>query len=170
MKMPVRGGVLLALDAGVWESGWAVFSEKSLELTGVIRAGPRRRSDTHGRIRVLVESLDKLIDLWRPAEVVHSLPSGIRWRAPSLELLDFSLAAWAKKHELALHGYTAQEVRSAIAGHPNTSRDELGYAVMLRLGLIGQAKSTHEWEAVAVGYYHIRRRPAGASRLAGSGV
>ena len=53
--------------------------------------------------------------------------------------------------------YTAQEVRAAVAGHPNASRDQLGYAIMLLLGLIGQGRSTHEWEAIAVGHYHLTR-------------
>ena len=45
----------------------------------------------------------------------------------------------------------------AIAGHPNASRDQLGYATMLLLGLIGLGRSTHEWEAIAVGHYHQTR-------------
>ena len=28
---------------------------------------------------------------------------------------------------------------------------------MLLLGLIGQGRSTHEWEAIAVGHYHLTR-------------
>ncbi len=56
-----------------------------------------------------------------------------------------------------MHAYTAQEVRGFVTGHPNASRDQLAYAVMARLGLIGQAKNTHEWEAIAVGQYHLSR-------------
>jgi len=28
---------------------------------------------------------------------------------------------------------------------------------MLILGLIGQGRSTHEWEAIAVGHFHLTR-------------
>ena len=59
--------------------------------------------------------------------------------------------------------YTSQEVREAMTGHPNASRDQLAYAVMVSLGLIGQAKTTHEWEALAVGYYHLTRGAAAAT-------
>ena len=59
---------------------------------------------------------------------------------------------------LTQFSYTAQEVRSAVAGHPHASRDQLGYAIMLLLGLIGQGRSTHEWEAIAVGRYHLNRK------------
>ena len=59
--------------------------------------------------------------------------------------------------------YTSQEVREAMTGHPNASRDQLAYAVMVSLGLIGQAKTTHEWEALAVGQYHLTRGAAAAT-------
>lgn len=45
---------------------------------------------------------------------------------------------------MGLTAYTAQEVRAAIARHPNASKDQLGYAIMLKLGLIGQGRTTHE--------------------------
>ena len=54
--------------------------------------------------------------------------------------------------------YTIQEVRAAVAGQPNASRDALCYAVMRRMGLIGQSRATAEWEAIAVGYYHLALR------------
>ena len=76
---------------------------------------------------------------------------------PALDLLEAALADWSRRHRLCLYSYTAQEVRSAIAGHPNVSRDQLAYEVMVRLGLIGESKTTHEWEALAVGHYHLSR-------------
>ena len=74
---------------------------------------------------------------------------------PALDLLIASLATWSSERALPQFSYTAQEVKTAIAGHPNASRDQLGYAIMLLLGLIGQGRSTHEWEAIAVGQYHL---------------
>ena len=65
------------------------------------------------------------------------------------------IGTWSSERGLPQFSYTAQEVRTAIAGHPNASRDQLGYAIMLLLGLIGQGRSTHEWEAIAVGHYHL---------------
>ena len=45
---------------------------------------------------------------------------------------------------MGLTAYTAQEAGDAIARHPNTSKDQLGYAIMLKLGLNGQGRATHE--------------------------
>ena len=82
-------------------------------------------------------------------------PSGINWPVPALDLLVLSLARWSTERCLPQFSYTTQVVRTAIAGHPNASRDQLGYAIMLLLGLVGQGRSTHEWEAIAVGHYHL---------------
>ena len=134
-----------------------MFVAQEPRATGVIGAKAKRRMDAEARIMQLVGCLDGLVQEWRPAAVVHSLPSGIHWRVPALDLLNNALLQWSERHHLPLHPYTAQEVREAVAGHPNASRDQLGYAVMERLGLIGQDKTTHEWEALAVGHYHLSR-------------
>ena len=152
---------LLALDAGVRETGWAVFwpapdrAAQAIPATGVIKAPSPRKSDVQTRVAHLVQCLDELVDEWAPAAVVHSRPSGIHWPVPSLELLERALAEWSHKHNPPLHAYTAQEVRSAIAGQTNASQDHLAFAVMERLGLIGLSKTAHEWEALAVGEFHL---------------
>jgi Holliday junction resolvasome RuvABC endonuclease subunit len=109
------------------------------------------------RVSHLLQSLDELTEKWNPKLVALCQPSGISWPVPALDLLLTSLAEWSAGRDLPQFSYTAQEVRTAIAGHPNASRDQLGYATMLLLGLIGQGRSTHEWEAIAVGHYHLTR-------------
>ena len=93
--------------------------------------------------------------------MAHSQPSGIHWPVPALELLDAALLEWARQHRLPMYGYSAQEVRISVTGHPNAPKDQLAYDVMVGLGLIGQAKTVHEWEAIAVGHYHLLRQSIG---------
>ncbi len=155
MKGNTDANVLLALDAGLGETGWAIIHRQRGIHSGLIQIPGRRRLDAASRISRLLLELDKLAVHWRPEAVAHSRPSGIHWPVPSLELLEASLVRWCREQGLPLHAYTAQEVRGSVTGHPNASRDQLAYAVMARLGLIGQAKSTHEWEAIAVGQYHL---------------
>ena len=102
-----------------------------------------------------------MVRLWNPQEVAHSKPSGIHWPVPSLELLAAALLRWSNGHRLPIFAYSAQEVRTALSGHPNASKEQLAYNVMVGLGLIGQAKTPHEWEAIAVGYYHLNGRCEG---------
>ena len=110
-----------------------------------------------GMLFILFAEKLSLVEQWRPGAVAHSQPSGIHWPVPALELLDAALIQWSNGHLLRLYAYTTQEVRVAITGHPNTSKDELAYEVIVSLGLIGQAKTAHEWEAIAAGHYHLSR-------------
>ena len=153
------GMTLLALDAGVRETGWAIFRDADMDSTGIIRLPRSRSLDAADRVSHLVRCLDGLVARWNPAVVAYGQPSGIRWPVPSLELLDAALVNWSARHLLPLYTYSAQEVRAAIARHSHVPQDQLAYAVMARLGLIGQSKTTHEWEALAVGYYHLCRWP-----------
>ena len=150
---------LLALDAGVRETGWAVFQPGRMNVTGVIKLSRSRSLDTAGRVAHLARCLDELVARWNPKAVAYGQPSGLRWPAPSLELLDQALTNWSARHRLPLYTYSAQEVRAAIARHSHVPPDQLAYAIMQRLGLIGESKSTHEWEALAIGYYHLCRWP-----------
>ena len=146
---------LLALDAGVRETGWAVIAPGAPPSTGVISSSARRRITAAERVRLLIEDLDRLVDQWTPGAVALSQPSGIHWQVPALELLDSELLKWSQRHRLPLHSYTAQEVRAMVAGNPNVPQDRLAYATMVKFGLIGHSKTTHEWEALAVGHYHL---------------
>lgn len=162
MSQTNKGEVLLALDAGVRETGWAVFKDRKIEATGLVKVSSRHSIDAADRVRHLVKCLDRLVEQWDPDSVACCQPTGIGWRVPALELLDAALADWSRRHWFGLYAYTAQEVRTAVAGHPNASRGDLGYAVMMRFGLIGESKTTHEWEAIAVGDYHFSRWPSGS--------
>ena len=162
MTPSIEGKTLLAIDAGVRETGWAIFQSERLDSTGVIAVAGRGRVKGAARVAHLTECLDDLLTQWQPGAVACCQPSGINWSIPSLELLNSALCRWAHQHSLRLYNYSTQEVRSAIAGHPNASRDQLGYAIMVLLGMIGQGKTTHEWEAVAAGHYHLSRHTADA--------
>ncbi len=115
------------------------------------------RVESEVRVSHLLQSLDELTEKWNPKLVALCQPSGINWPVPALDLLLTSLAEWSAGRDLPQFSYTVQEVRTAIAEPPNASRDQLGYATMLLLGLIGQGRSAHEWEAIAVGHYHLTR-------------
>ena len=135
---------LLALDAGVRETGWAVFRSahrdgaNRMDETGIISLPRSIKVDGAARVKHLVRCLDELVSRWNPANVAYGQPSGIRWPVPSLQLLDDALVNWSANHRLPLYTYSAQEVRTAIAGHSHVPQDQLAYAIMARLGLIGQ--------------------------------
>ncbi len=112
---------LLALDTGVRETGWAVFQDGQVVESGVAGLKSRRKVEPKVRISHLIASLSELADRWQPQAVAFSQPSGINWEVPALDLLVSSLAGWSSERGLKQHSYPAQEVRAAIAGHPNAS-------------------------------------------------
>ena len=148
--------MLLALDPGVRESGWAVFRGRAVAASGVIGLKTRQKMDPGLRIDHLLESLEVLNEQWRLSMAVQCRPE-MNWPAPAAEQLERRLAGWAEVQGISLTSYPTKEVRRAVTSNLNASTDQLGYAVMLQLGLIGQARSTREWGAIAVGHYHLTR-------------
>ena len=73
-------------------------------------------------------------------------------------MLSGALERWAQGHNLALNCYNLRDIRVAISGRANAAKDELAYGVMTRWGLLGEGKTTNEWNAIAVGDYHLRKQ------------
>ena len=90
--------------------------------------------------------------------MAHSRPSEIHWPVLALELLETALFDWCLRRGLPVYSYTTQKVYNAATDHPNSSKDELGYSVMVGLGLIGAEKNAQEWEAIVVGNYHMAKQ------------
>jgi Holliday junction resolvasome RuvABC endonuclease subunit len=172
-EVPQTSGVpgphaLLALYPGLRQTGWAVFAPRHdrrrddrqddppVAASGVIALKTRRKVEPTERIAYQLEALNGITAQWRPGCAVRSEAGGMNWRVPGRDQLEQALLGWTDSTGLPLIVYAAPEVRAAVAGQPNASKDALGYAVMLRLGLIGQSRATAEWEAIAVGYYHLQ--------------
>ncbi len=154
-----QGLVLLALDAASWITGWAVFRGEEVAATGVIGL-PRSKDGPFPpeRLAHLVGELDALSARWQPQEVVVSQPSGLRWQMPALDLVIEGLRDWGRRRQLPLQFYTDQEVRRAISGRERVTASQLAYDTMALLGVVGQPRTTREWEAIAAGYYHLANR------------
>ena len=148
-------GLLLALAPGLRQTGWAVLDGPTVARSGVVGLNSSRKMDPGDRIAHQLDALSSVVVRWPAVCAVRSKAGGINWRVPGLEQLDDALHIWTSDLGIPLLGYTTQEVRAAVAGQPNASREALCYAIMRRLGLIGQSRATAEWEAIAVGYYHL---------------
>ena len=157
MNVTAEVPALLALDAGIRETGWALFKNGEVIENGVTGLSTRRKVEPKVRISHLIESLNVLTNPWQPQIVTLCRPSGINWPVPALDLLVSSLAGCSTERELPQFSYTRL---GSTCGHRRASQrlpDQLGYATMLLLGLIVLGRSTHEWEAIAVGHYHQTR-------------
>ena len=149
---PYAQPVLLALDADTRETGWAIFVGHTLSDSGIIATAGRAGSGS------LLLALDELVERFAPDEVAWCQPTGLRWDVPALALLEIELARWARQAGRPLTPYPSATIRQGVAGHARASRQSLAFAAMTALGLVGADKSTHEWEAVAAGAYHLCQR------------
>ena len=150
---------LLALSAGARAIGWAVFAQRELEATGRIVLPSAKRRVPADSANHLALTLDDLAARWHPQSVACCQAAGVGAPTPGLKLLARSLACWQGRGRFSWDSYTVREVRTAVEGRANASRDALAHAVMMALGLIGHTKTTQEWEAIAVGVYHLQRHP-----------
>ena len=146
---------LLALYPGVRQTGWAVFAGHRVAASGTVGPGTPRQAGRAERISLQLETLSGVVAKWRPERAVRSTPGGLGRHSPGSAQLERAIDLWAEGLGLPLTSHPAQAVRSSIAGRPNSPRDALAHAVMLRLGLIGQSRSAAEWEAIAAGCFHL---------------
>ena len=161
---PIRKNLkLLALYPGLRQSGWALVEARStperlkvrIAAAGVAGLETRRKLQPCERASHLVQALESVCSKWQPHCLVRSVAGGVGGSNPGAMQLQDALCRWAEGTALPLVSYPATDVRSAIAGKSNAPRRALGFAIMHRFGLIGHDRSDPEWEAIAVGYYHL---------------
>ena len=141
-----------------------VHPKWQLTGTGVI-IGHRRpwRAELSARIKGIGAELDRLAEAWHPYEVACGKPSIMHLpnEREGVEMLSQAMEQWAQQHNLPLYCYPLREIRAVVLGRSNAASEELAYATMTRWGLLGEEKSTHEWNAIAVGDYHLGRQKIG---------
>ena len=142
----------------------AVHPKWQLTGTGVIIGHSRPwRAELSARIKGIEGELDRLAETWQPYEVACGKPSIMHLpnQREGLELLSRAMEEWAQQHNLPLYCYPLREIRAVVLGRANAASEVLAYATMTRWGLLGEEKSTHEWNAIAVGDYHLAQQKMG---------
>ena len=155
---------LMALYPRLRQTGWAILESGSrcdinaprVAASGVAPAKVSRKLDPSGHINAQLKALTAVTGRWHPECIVRSRAGGLAERSPGLRRLEAGLGQWAAELGLPSFAYPATEVRSALVGKSNASKDELDYTIMQRLRLIGQIRTHAEWEAIAAGIYHLQ--------------
>ena len=126
--------------------------------TGVIVPHPRpQRVEVAERVEAIKSELHRMASRWSLGEVACGKPSPLQLpqQQAGVELLSRTLDQWAKELGISLRHHQAKDIRSAMLGRATGARQELAFAVMNRWGLLGEARTTAEWNAIAVGDYHL---------------
>jgi crossover junction endodeoxyribonuclease RuvC len=140
-----RRGRLLALDGGVIETGAGLALERRL---ATIHARVAELLDAHAPDALAVE------DLYFGANVRSALAVG---HARGVVLLA------AGQRGVAAHGYTPQQVKSAVCGSGRAEKLQVQQMVQRLLALPELPRPDHAADALAVAICHVNRAPLAAA-------
>ena len=98
MNVTAEVPALLALDAGIRETGWAVFKNGEVIENGVTGLSTRRKVEPEVRISHLIRSLNVLASQWQPQIVTLCQPAAStgrfrRWTCSCLRWLNAQRSA-----------------------------------------------------------------------------
>lgn len=164
--MPKNRKIVLALDPGLRELGYAVFAGKKLVISGVrpLKLLPPDRRMSEARRQLL-----SWIAAYRPGTLVveqtNRHPTG---SFHSLHRLARSLTRIARGRGLSVTGYAPQTVRKHLVGNGKCTKKELAQALALTYPdlqvFVNQDRKWKEryfqnmFDAVGLGLYHRSKR------------
>jgi crossover junction endodeoxyribonuclease RuvC len=155
--------IVLGIDPGTASTGYGVVQSESSRLrslgNGVIRtrAGvplERRLTDIHGRI-------GELLDRFAPdAIAVEELYFGTNAQtAFAVGQARGVVLLAAGERGVASSSYTPQQVKSAVCGHGNATKEQVGRMVARVLGMSAPPTPDHAADALAVAICELNRAP-----------
>jgi crossover junction endodeoxyribonuclease RuvC len=155
--------IVLGIDPGTASTGYGVVQSEGSRLrsldNGVIqtRAGiplERRLADIHGRIA-------ELLDHFGPEAIaVEELYFGTNAQtAFAVGQARGVVLLAAGERGVASSSYTPQQVKSAVCGHGNATKEQVGRMVARVLGMSAPPTPDHAADALAVAICEINRAP-----------
>ena len=162
---------ILGVDPGLSVTGWALFildGDQIGTLTGVVKSSSK--ATTPQRLRPILPELGAVIEKHAPTVVAIEHPF-VKENVRSALALGHSQAAAflaAAMHDLPVHEYAPREVKQAISGDGNATKEAIAAVLAIELGLDVVAPSLlDETDALAIAYCHylLNRSPAEAGAL-----
>ncbi len=171
MSVPSAGAPLtvLGIDPGARATGYGVISclpEGTLSLLecGVVR--PKPKDPLSSRIREIFGEVEALLDAFRPdAVVVESLFYGKNVKsALVLGHVRGAILLAAALRELEIHEYSPREVKKAVVGRGDATKDQVAFMVQERLRLREPPRPSDAADGVACALCHLVLGVDGALR------
>jgi len=142
--------MLLSLDVGFANMGWAVFDSREVFACGVLktekaqRKGTRVADDHAYRSIVLATGLNKLIEDYHVMGIIGELPSGGAQNARAMGFMMSSISVAATVGALwniPMEWTTPNEVKKALSGVKNASKEMMMDKAGEKFGFIKDGKS-----------------------------
>lgn len=150
---------VLGIDPGTGVTGFGVVARRSggavsLVECGVIRTSPREPLPT--RIREIYEEVSALIDRHRPVAVaVENVFQGKNARsALSLGHARGAILLAAALRELPIAEYAPGEIKKAVVGNGQATKEQVAYMVQQQLRLVEPPKPADAADGVAAALAH----------------
>lgn len=143
--------MILGIDPGLENTGYAVVDEGKLVCRGVIKVG---RGDI--RLKDLYEELEKIIKKYKVTEVAYESLFFAKNAKSGMKVAEAIGVAKlvALRSGLEVVGYTPLQVKMALVGYGRAEKEQVEEMVRATLGLDHLIKPSHAADAVAVALTH----------------
>lgn len=162
--------IVLGIDPGTLVTGFGVVAGTgpSLRLLASGTILNRRDTPLPARLGLIYEGLIEVITHHRPHEVAIETAFYGKNAQSALKLgqaRGVSILA-AVLHGLPLTEYAPREIKKAVTGNGNASKDQVQFMVRAMLRLRPDAMKHDTSDALATAICHLGRKPAGPARHA----
>lgn len=157
---PASDGVLiLGVDPGTAATGYGVVSRSRLGAVALVECGVVRTTPKEplaNRIREIYDSIAGLIERHRPfAMSVEDVFHGKNAQsALKLGHARGAILLAAAHHDLIIAEYAPRQIKKAVVGHGNASKEQVGYMVQQQLRLRDVPSPADAADGVAAALCH----------------
>lgn len=147
--------MILAIDPGLANTGWAVLEENKLVKCGVLKT--KVVDSSTKRLGQIYEEIERLIKKYK-VEVVALETLYFAKNAKSAIAVSEAIGViklCADRCGLEVFGYTPLQVKMALVGYGRAEKEQVEIMVRNLLGLEGSITPSHASDAVAVGLTHL---------------
>lgn len=168
--------IVLGIDPGSQCTGYGVIAsdrsgERALDY-GVVRLGPREEHSL--RLKIIYDEIAAVAARWRPDECAVEMPVYGKNPQSMLKLGRAQAAAMIAllNREIPVAEYTPKQVKKAVTGQGNASKEQVHYMVRAMLSIQDaddpKTMGADASDALAVGLCHIHRRAQGGNARSAS--
>jgi crossover junction endodeoxyribonuclease RuvC len=153
---------VLGIDPGLTRMGVGVVEESAGQLwaldSGTIKTSPRE--ETADRLKVLFLALTELLRHWQPQAVATErlfFKLNAQTAVPAMQASGVALLA-AAMGGVQVHEYTPAEVKQAVVGYGDASKNQIRFMVERILGPEAVPDSPDAADGLAVAITHLSSR------------
>lgn len=147
--------MILGIDPGIANTGWAVLDCDRLVCCGCIVTGAKDGLTI--RLKKIIDELQKIVEKHKIKELaIETLyfAKNVKSAMKVSEMIG-SIKYWALENGLKIFEYTPLQIKSSLVGYGRADKSQVELMVRICLGLRENIKPSHASDAVAVAITHL---------------